>query len=431
MSEQLSKLRPDRDLQCYFQEPSAVAALSNASASGFTVSGCWRDPFDWVVVEWNRDNVFEHPALRNLPDGNLSGAKLRYQEVRTNCIAMDSTLYPTVEWPFLRIWADNGGTETLYDVPLYNAGLGYAAPVEGTFISASVTFQLGGLPTGGDYIALAWLDQQFNYRLYGIDTLESAVSALAASINHFGDGTVTASASGAQITLTYAVSAGANANRIGVYGTVSSGGTENWTPAFGLFSGGMSPQQWQVNLDFSALQGYVNPDRTTLVPVPTSKVRKMRWTWAANLQAGNFQPGEFSVDVTNWAVTGDNLLHQVAGPGSRRIEDNSSEITYTGAWSNGIGNYSGGSIHWSTTPRVLTPHLLHAQWRTHAVLGDALPSIRRADLGSGGRCRSDCRESGSTGRGCAGSRTARRAGGRRPAPHYNHNHRHRRHCLLL
>jgi hypothetical protein len=109
MGEQLSKLRPDRDLQCYFQEPSAVAALSQTSSSGFSVSGCWRDPFDWVVVEWNRDNVFEHPALRNLPDGDLSGAQLSYQEVRTNCIAMDSTLYPTVEWPYLRIWADNGG----------------------------------------------------------------------------------------------------------------------------------------------------------------------------------------------------------------------------------------------------------------------------------------------------------------------------------
>ena len=39
MAEQLTKLRPDRDLQCYFQQPSAVAALSNTSATQFTVSG--------------------------------------------------------------------------------------------------------------------------------------------------------------------------------------------------------------------------------------------------------------------------------------------------------------------------------------------------------------------------------------------------------
>ena len=73
MAEQLTKLRPDRDLQCYFERPSAVAALSGASADGFTVSGCWRQQFDWAVIEWNRDNVFEHPALRNLPDHDLSG----------------------------------------------------------------------------------------------------------------------------------------------------------------------------------------------------------------------------------------------------------------------------------------------------------------------------------------------------------------------
>lgn len=106
MAEILEKLRPDRDVQCYFQRPSAVAALSAASASGFTVSGAWRQQFDWAVVEWNRDNVFEHPAFRNLPDGDLSGLELTYDETRTNCMAMDSDLYPTVEWPYLRIWPE-------------------------------------------------------------------------------------------------------------------------------------------------------------------------------------------------------------------------------------------------------------------------------------------------------------------------------------
>ena len=80
-------------MQCYFFEPSAIAALSSTSASGFTVSGTWRQQFDWAVIEWNRDNTFEHPAFRNLPDGDLSGLTLSYQETRTNCIAMDSDLF--------------------------------------------------------------------------------------------------------------------------------------------------------------------------------------------------------------------------------------------------------------------------------------------------------------------------------------------------
>ena len=106
-----------------------------------------------------------------------------------------------------------------------------------------------------------------------------------------------------------------------------------------------------MNLDFSALQGYIDPDRSVLVPVPTSNVRKMRWTWAADLQAGNFQRSEFSVVVTNWSVTGNNLLYNVAGPGSRRIEDDSNAIAYSGSqWNSEIGNFSGGSICWTTTP---------------------------------------------------------------------------------
>ena len=103
MAEQLFKLSPHRDLQCFFYQPSAIAALSGASENGFTLSGTWRQQFDWAVVEWNRDNVYEHPSLRYLPDGDLSGLTLSYNEKRTNCIPFDFNLYPSVEWPYLRI----------------------------------------------------------------------------------------------------------------------------------------------------------------------------------------------------------------------------------------------------------------------------------------------------------------------------------------
>ena len=54
-----------------------------ASANGFTLSGTWRQQFDWAVVEWNRDNVYEHPAIRYLPDPDLSGLELSYLEQRS------------------------------------------------------------------------------------------------------------------------------------------------------------------------------------------------------------------------------------------------------------------------------------------------------------------------------------------------------------
>src|SRR5579883_512375 len=177
MSETLEKLRPDRDLQCYFFQPSAVAALSGTSANGFTLSGTWRQQFDWAVVEWNRDNVFEHPALRNLPDGDLSGLTLSYEETRNNCIGLDSDWYPTVDWPYLRIWA--GVPEQVYKIRLAD----HATAVEGAYRSASAVFELQGAPTKDDHIELAWLDEHYTYRLYGTDTLETAASALADAVN--------------------------------------------------------------------------------------------------------------------------------------------------------------------------------------------------------------------------------------------------------
>ncbi|MGA8599686.1 MAG: hypothetical protein WB676_33600 [Bryobacteraceae bacterium] len=95
MAEQLQKFSPHRDLQCYYFQPSAIAAMSSASATGFTLSGSWRDQWDWAVVEWNRDNTFEHPLLRYLPDlgaNDLSGLTLSYIEERTNCVPLESNI---------------------------------------------------------------------------------------------------------------------------------------------------------------------------------------------------------------------------------------------------------------------------------------------------------------------------------------------------
>ena len=334
--EQLTKLQPNRDLQCYFQEPSAVAALSATSASGFTVSGSWRQQFDWAVVEWNRDDVFEHPSLRKLPDGDLSGLKLSYQEARTNCIPMDSTTWDSIGWKNLRIWEESGGVENLHFVPLAP----YATPV-GSCTQPTVQFTLQGTLTTGDYIELAWLDQHSNYQIASGDTPASAIAGLAGFINANTAGGVTATTNDATITLTYHAAPGANANRVGVYGTVH-GATEQWSPSWGMFSGGVSPAAWQVNLDFRNLID------TSGVKVTTTNVRKLRWTWAADLQPASFERSEFSVVITNWQVTGTNLVYSVAGPGTRRIEDGAPWVTYTGAWLEERGNYSGGSIRHTT-----------------------------------------------------------------------------------
>jgi hypothetical protein len=350
----LQKLTPNQDLQCYFYQPSAVAALSSTSPTGFTVSGCWRTQSDWVVVEWNRDNVFDHPLFRNLPAGDLSGLRLSYRETRINCIAIDSTLYPTVDWPYLRVWADPGTGEQLYLISLMD----HATPAAGSYTPASATFELQGAATGGDYMELAWDEEHYTYQLYGVDTLASAAAALANSINTFSQ-TMQASASGAAITLTLANSAtGANGNRIGVYGnayrTPPETPTESWKPGWQVLSGGVSPSQWQVGLDFSSITGLDETGATMAVPM--NAVRKMRWSWAADLQPGNFARSEFAVAVSNWTVTGSNRSYQVAGSGSWRVEDDDVSIGYTGQWTTVAGNFSGGSISYATLPGASVTH---------------------------------------------------------------------------
>ncbi len=342
MPEILEKLRPDRDLQCYFERPSAIAAMHHASASGFEVSGTWRQQFDWAVIEWNRDNVIEHPAFRNLPDGDLRGLTLQYDETRMNCIPLDSDLFPTVDWPYLRVWADDSAGEQFYQVPIGS----YADPIEGSYVPATVEMELLGAPTGGDYVGFHFLGENHTYQLLTNDSLEDAAQALVDSVNTFST-QVLAEREGTRIRLTYVgeggtptdTTTGANGDRIGVYGFVSGAGTEQWKNWWAKFAGGQSPSKWRVTLPLDSL---VAVDGRA---VPVYAVRKMRWTYAAELQPDEYQRSEFRVVVSNWSVTGSDRTYAVAGPGSRRLESDSSEWSYSGTWTTAKGNFSGGTIH--------------------------------------------------------------------------------------
>jgi hypothetical protein len=335
MPETLEKLRPDRDLQIYFERPSAIAALSNATPAGFTASGTWRQQFDWCVVEWNRENVIEHPLFRNLPDGDLSGLTLSYEETRENCIPMDSELYPTVDWPYLRVWAENAGVETFYQVPLRN----YATAIEGAYVPATATFTLSGTLAAGDIVGLAWMGESHKHDVIAGDTLETVAEAIRQSILSTST-TMTATRDGAALTLSCVSSMGANGNNIGAYGT--STGAAGWSPAAATLAGGVSPSKWRVVLPMGALT-----DRHGN-PVPAQNVRKMRWTYAAAMQAGAYERSEFAAVVSNWTVTGTGRGYRVAGPGSRRLEDDHRKVSYYGSnWQKTKGNFSGGTIRWT------------------------------------------------------------------------------------
>ncbi len=371
MPEQLYKLTPNRDLQAYFLEPSAIAAMSEATEVGFTLSGKWRQQFDWAVVEWNRDNTFEHPALRYLPDGDLSGVKLSYVEQRVGCIPMESNLFPVVDWNDLRIWATpEGGSETLYQVFFIDPKLGHPAngititPI-GTYIQASATMTLVSSPGVDKRVGLAVLEQHYYYTVATGDTLADIAAGITANINQFGASNFTASSSGASVIITLNAAnwatanqtvlnllLGANGNRVTVYGFAESG-AQPWQEPAVYFSGGQFPEAYQVEIDFSALSVSVTEANNNVITtkVPTNNIRKMRWTWAADLQPSSFVQTEFRVQISNWTVTGQNRIYSVAGPGSRRIENDGPGVNYSsGNWNTEPGNYSGSTIAWTTTP---------------------------------------------------------------------------------
>ena len=63
-----------------FDRRGAAASLNNASAAGFTLSGCWSDQADFAVaVLLDADDVYGHLfTSRYLPDFSLAGVTLDF-----------------------------------------------------------------------------------------------------------------------------------------------------------------------------------------------------------------------------------------------------------------------------------------------------------------------------------------------------------------
>jgi hypothetical protein len=352
MSEQITKLTPNRDLQAYFLTPSAIAAMSSATNTGFVLSGKWRQQFDWAVVEWNRDNVFEHPSLRYLPDGDLSGLTLTYNEERVGCIPLESNVYPVVDWHRVRLWVGEAdGSETVYYVRL---SPDHSVPIAGSEQPASATMTLVNSP-GSARVGLAFSEEHYYFQGSGSESLAVVAAGIAAAINTNGSKRFTAASSGASITV-YCNGAsaelairGSNGNRMAMYGFAENG-VAVWQSPSATFSGGAFPTAYQVTLNFGNLSGTTDAEPNAPQVIPATNVRKVRWTWAADLQNNEFSQTEFRVTVSNWAVTGTNRLYSFAGPGSRRIEDTDSSIAFAGSWQLETGNYSASKIHVTSAP---------------------------------------------------------------------------------
>ena len=113
MSESIWKFQPDRTIYLRgFDSFAAAAAVHSASPTGFTVSGTFRDPADFVVaVLYDADNFFEHPRIKYLPDFNLAGLTLRFDlRYGDGAQPIDSPKFNWIDWATLDCIREDGTT---------------------------------------------------------------------------------------------------------------------------------------------------------------------------------------------------------------------------------------------------------------------------------------------------------------------------------
>jgi hypothetical protein len=110
--ETIYKLQPDRTVHLRgFDHLGASAAIHSADASGFRVTGNFRDASDFAVVTlYDADNFFEHPSLKYLPDFDFDGLRLTFDVAYEGLMPLNCSKYPTIDWPYLDAVLESGGT---------------------------------------------------------------------------------------------------------------------------------------------------------------------------------------------------------------------------------------------------------------------------------------------------------------------------------
>jgi hypothetical protein len=182
MPERINKLQPDRTLALRgFNTFAAAASIHNASPTGFTVSGTFRDPADFAVaVLYDADNYYEHPSIKYLPDFNFSGLTLNFDLNYTDGVQpIDSPKYNWIDWATLDCILEDGTTA---QVNLFNN----ATLVGSSFPAAQATINVVG-PTiqPFDRLTLWFQNLAFDYIVPGgVSTVTFGFFAAGTGIAH-------------------------------------------------------------------------------------------------------------------------------------------------------------------------------------------------------------------------------------------------------
>lgn len=318
----ITKVQPDRTLYiASFSPRSAMGVIHNATATGFRVTGRFSALNDNVILEWNRDNDFEHPAIRYLPDGDFTGLTLSYDMSHSGLVDIATELFAYTDFPYLAIYA--GNPEQRYLVALKD----YAVPVAGdTHDPAATSLSLSGTLAEGDTAAVLFFGEAYWQTAALDDTPADLIAAMADEI-HNGSATMDATADGATLTLTTR-RLGDDANLIRGY-TLSTGAASWSAPTFQC-SGGHSPA-WHIELPFDTLAA------------PAASIRKLQWVFSPRLpDSASFSRTAFLATFTNWQVTGTGITELQRGDPRLRWETDSKAVKLSGSWTKVAGQFSEG-----------------------------------------------------------------------------------------
>lgn len=114
-AETIYKLQPHRTMHLRgFDRRGAAGALHHASATGFTVSGVFRDAADFcVMMLYEADDFFGHLDLKYLPDFDFTDMVLDFDVAFTNLQHIESLKFPSIDWPFLDYQLNTGAAGTI------------------------------------------------------------------------------------------------------------------------------------------------------------------------------------------------------------------------------------------------------------------------------------------------------------------------------
>lgn len=341
-TEQVYKLSPHRTLYLHgFDRRGSAAALTGASAAGFTASGVFSDQADFAVLMlYDADDLFGHlTTTKYLPDFDLSSVVLDFDVAATNLQCPTSTKFQSVPWGALSYVESTGSRGTV------------ALPITATTgdVAATATYTVNGTPAAFDRVQLIYLGNVvFDYIVNPGDTTAAIATNLAGQIHSaFGSGTVPfdAVASGSTFTLTMGKK-GTDGNSIELLELHKTGTTFLTPTGTGKLTGGIDPTSYHVRIDFTALG-----------------INSLRQAWLTlaprlNYDSGPTNPAlvayvasEWSAVVSGWTVTDPSTVTplSIAGPGSVLTDSGNISVAYAGSgWVEDSGDFYHGFSYGSS-----------------------------------------------------------------------------------